>query len=156
MNNHNADKPKRKLWPWFLGGCLLLIVLVVGGIVGVGFWGMGKFGDLVQEGFKDHPAVIEHFGTLESVNMDFQATSQADGQSVVFAVTGSKGKGQIAIPKTEMESMESGEGAQVFVITTPTGEQVEVDPAAEAEVVEDEYYEEDPQAEGQEQEEEVL
>ena len=38
----NVQKPKRKLWPWFLGGCLLLIVLVIGGIFAAGRNGPGR------------------------------------------------------------------------------------------------------------------
>ncbi len=120
----NVQKPKRKLWPWFLGGCLLLIVLVIGGIFAAGYWGISKLGEMAQAGFEENAVVIEQFGEIQNVSMNFAASGENNGQFIVFDVEGEKGKGSIAMDK---DAVEQGGAGRLLIITTPNGEVIEVD-----------------------------
>jgi hypothetical protein len=121
------DKPKRKLWPWFLGGCLTL--LVVGGLAVAAMFYFGA--KAVSAGGKEIvaqvPAVQEHFGAVTDAGMDFGAMMEAGqtGKSVViFNITGEKGEGRLVI--------ETDQATQAFksaTLTLPSGETVEVDAA---------------------------
>ena len=121
------DKPKRKLWPWFLGGCLVLILLGVGAVVGLGYFGMKAVSAGGKEIVAQVPAVQEHFGAVTDAGMDFGAMMEAGqtGKSVViFNITGEKGEGRLII--------ETDQATQAFksaTLTLPSGETVEVDAA---------------------------
>lgn len=94
------EKPKRKLWPWFLGGCLLLILLAVVAFVGLGYFGMKALGSATKEMVGSVPAVQEHFGTVTDAGMDMGAMMEAGktGKSVMaFTITGEKGEGRLVI-----------------------------------------------------------
>ena len=121
------DKPKRKLWPWFLGGCLTL--LVVGGLAVAAMFYFGA--KAVSAGGKEIvaqvPAVQEHFGAVTDAGMDFGAmmeASQAGRSVMIFNITGEKGEGRLVI--------ETDQATQAFksaTLTLPSGETLEVDAA---------------------------
>jgi hypothetical protein len=121
------DKPKRKLWPWFLGGCLTL--LVVGGLAVAAMFYFGA--KAVSAGGKEIvaqvPAVQEHFGAVTDAGMDFGAMMEAGqtGKSVViFNITGEKGEGRLVI-----ETDQATQAFESATLTLPSGETVEVDAA---------------------------
>jgi hypothetical protein len=121
------DKPKRKLWPWFLGGCLVLILLAVAAVVGLGYFGMKAVGSATQEMVASVPVVQEHFGVVTDAGMDMGAMMEAGqtGKSVVvFNIPGEKGEGRLVI--------ETDQATQAFksaTLTLPSGETVELDAA---------------------------
>ena len=121
------DPPKRKLWPWFLGGCLVLILLGVGAVVGLGYFGMKAMGSATQEMVGSIPVVQEHFGAVTGAGMDMGAMMEAGqtGKSVVvFNITGEKGDGRLVI--------ETDQATQEFksaTLTLPSGESIELDAA---------------------------
>lgn len=43
------EKPKSRVWMWILGGCLVLVVVVAGVLVGVFFWGRQTLTTMVEE-----------------------------------------------------------------------------------------------------------
>lgn len=122
-----APEKKRKLWPWFLGGCLVLILLGVAAVVGLGYFGMKAVSAGGKEIVAQVPAVQEHFGAVTDAGMDFGAMMEAGqtGKSVViFNITGEKGEGRLVI--------ETDQATQAFksaTLTLPSGETVEVDAA---------------------------
>ncbi|WP_397608624.1 hypothetical protein [Silanimonas sp.] len=122
-----APEKKRKLWPWFLGGCLTL--LVVGGlaIAAMFYFGAKAVSAGGKEIVSQVPAVQEHFGAVTEAGMDFGAMMEASqaGQSVmIFNITGEKGEGRLVI--------ETDQATQAFksaTLTLPSGETLEVDAA---------------------------
>ncbi len=130
MNDINPA-PKRSIWPWALGGCLLLVVLVVVGIVGVAWWAMGAIKDQATAVVTEHPLVTEHFGTVSDVSLNFEATGAtqvgANEQALVVDITGSNGTGQATVI---LRNNPSGEPTFVrATLTLPNGDELELDPA---------------------------
>ena len=121
------DPPKRKLWPWFLGGCLVLILLGVGAVVGLGYFGMKAVGSATQEMVASVPVVQEHFGAVTDAGMDMGAmmeAGQAGKSVVVFNITGEKGEGRLVI-----ETDQTTQEFKSATLTLPSGEAVELDAA---------------------------
>ena len=87
-----------------LGVCGGFVVLGCGCCIGLGFFGLNFLGEMVKEGYGDHEAVVEHIGEIESINVNFEDTDQADGGGMVFDVEGSKGNGQIVVYDQQDES----------------------------------------------------
>jgi hypothetical protein len=117
-----AGKPARKIWPWALGGCLLLVllgVLAVGGIAWFGFKQLGTHTQAVVQGL---PGVQEHFGTVSDAGMDLAAMGQQPG-AMVFTITGDKGTGTLRVNLDPL----SGEFRSA-TLTLPNGETREIDP----------------------------
>jgi hypothetical protein len=122
-----APEKKRKLWPWFLGGCLTLIVLGGLAVAAMFYFGAKAVSAGGKEIVSQVPAVEEHFGAVTDAGMDFGAMMEASqaGQSVmIFNITGEKGEGRLVI--------ETDPATQAFKSATlnlPSGETVEVDAA---------------------------
>lgn len=122
----NATKP-RKLWPWFLGGCLLLVLLAIGAFVAMAWFGMKMMGDGAKQAVSGVPLVQEHFGRVEDVSMDFgglMEAGQAGQQAMVFRLRGEKGEGRLVI------TMDPAGGFQSATVTLPNGEVHELDQRA--------------------------
>lgn len=129
--NDITPAPKRSIWPWALGGCLLLVVLVVGGFIAAIWFGLSAFKDQATAAISEHPVVVEHFGTVSDVSLDFAAmsTPQADpnNQAIVVNITGSNGTGQATVI---MRNNPGGDPTFVSAtLTLPNGETLELDPA---------------------------
>ncbi len=122
-----APEKKRKLWPWFLGGCLTLIVLGGLAVAAMFYFGAKAVSAGGKEIVAQVPAVQEHFGAVTDAGMDFGAmmeASQAGRSVMIFNITGEKGEGRLVI--------ETDQATQAFksaTLTLPSGETVEVDAA---------------------------
>ncbi|GIX38573.1 MAG: hypothetical protein KatS3mg127_1812 [Silanimonas sp.] len=95
----NAAQP-RKLWPWVLGGCLVLVLLAVAALVALGWFGLKMVGETTRQAVAEVPLVQEHFGRVEDVGMDFGGIAeagQAGQQAMVFRLRGEKGEGRLVI-----------------------------------------------------------
>ena len=119
---NNAQKPKRKLWPWFLGGCLLL-VLVGGVLVAALFWfGIKAVGTQARDSIASLPAVQQNFGALADASFDTSALAQG---MMAFSLRGELGEGRLAIRlDPETGAFDSA------TLTLPNGEVRELDGAA--------------------------
>lgn len=120
-------KSQRKLWPWFLGGCLGL--LLVGGlaIAAMFYFGAKAISAGGKEIVAQVPAVQEHFGTVTDAGMDMGAIMEAGqtGKSVMaFKITGEKGEGRLV-----MEIDPATNQFKSATLTLPNGETREIDPA---------------------------
>ena len=118
-----APQKQRKIWPWALGGCLLVVVLGIGAIVAAGYFGMKVMGSATKDIVASVPAVQEHFGTVTDAGMDFSAMGANPGQ-MVFKITGAKGEGLLKIqldPATQQ--------FQSATLTLPNGDVHELDQA---------------------------
>lgn len=116
-------KPQRKLWPWFLGGCLMLLLLGGLAIGGMTWFGLKAFGSQTATTVQAIPGVQEHFGTISDAGMDFGAMGSNPG-AMVFKITGEKGDGRLTIqmdPQTK--------AFRSATLTLPNGETREVDTA---------------------------
>ena len=121
------DKPKRKLWPWFLGGCLVLIVIGAVAIGGLFYFGAKAVSAGGKEIVAQVPAVQEHFGAISDAGMDFgamMAAGQAGKSVMIFNITGEKGTG-----KLEIQLDQATQQFQSATITLPSGEVHTVDQA---------------------------
>ncbi|WP_397572947.1 hypothetical protein [Silanimonas sp.] len=122
-----APEKKRKLWPWFLGGCLTLIVLGGLAVAAMFYFGAKAVSAGGKEIVAQVPAVQEHFGAVTDAGMDFGAmmeASQAGRSVMIFNITGEKGEGCLVI--------ETDQATQAFksaTLTLPSGETLEVDAA---------------------------
>lgn len=122
-----TDKPKRKLWPWFLGGCLTLIIVGGLAVAAMFYFGAKAVSAGGREIVAQVPAVQEHFGAVTDAGMDFGAMMEAGqtGKSVVvFNITGEKGEGRLVI-----ETDQATQAFKAATLTLPSGETVEVDAA---------------------------
>lgn len=118
------DKPKRTLWPWFLGGCLVLVLIAVAAVAGLGYFGMKAMGSAAKDMVASVPAVQEHFGAVTDAGMDFAAMGASPG-SMVFKITGEKGEGRLDIRMNQAtQEFESA------TLTLPNGEVHELDASA--------------------------
>jgi hypothetical protein len=119
----SAPQKPRKLWPWFLGGCLLLVVLGVAAVVGVGWFGLKAMGSATKDVVATVPVVQEHFGVVSDAGMDFAAMGTTPG-AMVFKITGDKGEGRLAIQLDPVT-----QEFQSATLTLPNGETREIDPS---------------------------
>jgi hypothetical protein len=123
--------PPRKsslLWLWILlgvGGVALL--LCCGGVVGIAALGLNVMSAEVADQVRDVPAFREHIGELESLDVDFVASSaKGDDETFVYNAKGDKGTGVLTVKQTEDE-----EWNEVIVEATlrlPDGRQVPIIP----------------------------
>ena len=134
MNQVFGNPPpqrSRSPWAWCLwivviGG--LLLVLAMAALVAFG-WGL--FSDSAQSALQDDPAIQQHIGTIESMSLNFDGTSDAPGTNeFVWDVEGDKGKGRVLahlVTDADGERLESG------TLTLPDGREIPLgEPVAEA------------------------
>lgn len=100
-----------------LGGCLLIAGIFFAVVAGCGFFAYRHFTGLLEDEIvkelEGNPVVEEHLGDIQEVDLDMQATGELtqgqdeeDEKLLVFAVTGSKGQGQVRVvlpPKQEKD-----------------------------------------------------
>lgn len=111
-----------KSWIWVLG---LVAVILIGGLViccGVVFWGYttgaSQLADQVQADIADHPAIQEHIGDIESLELSLQESAKLGEQGrVVLPIKGSKGEGIII-----GSQVPGGQSLDDLVLETPDGE----------------------------------
>ena len=116
-----APEKKRKLWPWFLGGCLVLVLIAVAAVAGLGYFGLKAMGSATKEIVASVPAVQEHFGAVTDAGMDFAAMGSSPG-AMVFKITGEKGEGRLTIQMDQATQQ-----FQSATLTLPNGEVHELD-----------------------------
>lgn len=115
-------RKKRTLWPWFLGGCLLL--LLIGGVllVGLVWFGVKALGTQARDSIGSLPAVQENFGALTDASLDTGALAQG---MMAFTLRGELGEGRLAI------RLDPQTGAfDSATLTLPSGEVRQLDGAA--------------------------
>lgn len=123
--------PPRKsslLWLWILlgvGGIGLLVCC--GGLVAVGAFGLNVMSAEVAEQVRDVPAFREHIGELESLDVDFVATSaKGDEETFVYNAKGTKGTGVLTVKQiTDDDFNEVIEEAKLRL---PDGREVQIIP----------------------------
>lgn len=113
---------KRAIWPWVLGGCLTLILLVAAALLALGWFGLKALGGAMNEAVGAVPGVEEHFGTLTDISVNLAATGATNGTGMVLDLTGSQGTGQLRLdldPQTGAFTAAS--------VTLPDGETLVLD-----------------------------
>lgn len=98
---------------WVLGilaALALLTVLCCGGCFLVMKFGLDQVGVQVTQQIKDDPVIVEHIGTIESVDVDMFGTSEyqqetGDSDVMVFTIQGDKGSGVLRGGKTGPNQM---------------------------------------------------
>ena len=114
------------LWIVIIGGLLLVLAMVA--LVAFG-WGL--FSDEAKSALQDDPAIREHIGTIESMELSFDATSDAPGTNeFVWDVEGDKGKGRVL---AHLVTDEDGERLESGTLTLPDGREVPLGDAREGE-----------------------
>ena len=99
--------PTKKSGKGCLIGCgiagILGLVLCCGGGVFLVQFGVGALGDQLQTQISGDPAIVEHIGSIESLEVDWGATIEeaqksSDQESgLIFEIKGDKGSGQMLI-----------------------------------------------------------
>lgn len=116
-----AAKPQRKIWPWALGGCLVLLLLGALAVGAMLWFGVKQIGGQVQQTVTAIPGVSENFGVISDAGMDLGAMGTTPG-AMVFNITGEKGTGTLVVqidPQTR--------AFQSATLTLPSGEKREID-----------------------------
>lgn len=91
------EKSKTGCWvAGILGGCGLVAVLAVVGVVALVVLGLEVFEDQVEAELRSNAVVQQHVGNLQEFELDFSASMAAPGaDDFVFNVRGTKGAGVI-------------------------------------------------------------
>jgi hypothetical protein len=75
-----------------IGFCLFVGLAIAAFII----WGWGLFTEQVTASLNANPVIQEKIGTIASVDTDFTATGNADGEETfVFHIEGEKGRGTV-------------------------------------------------------------
>ena len=120
--------PKRRIWPWALGGCLVLLLLAGGALVAIGWFGVKALGSATKDVLASVPAVSENFGALQDAGIDWGATSAAGAAGkhvMVLTLTGEKGKGVL-----EIQLDPATQAFRGATLTLPDGQVRELDTEA--------------------------
>ena len=78
---------------------IAIVIVAIGAlaVVGVGLlalWGMNLVAEQVGENLRDNPVILDHLGTIESIDIDFSKSIDAPNEDAfVFNVEGSRGSG---------------------------------------------------------------
>lgn len=114
------------LW-WILG--ILGCVAVVGAFVccGGGYFAYRfsteMVGTIVKDAVAQDPAIEEHIGTIQTIDVNLGATGEAGGGNrMVFDVRGDKGSGQI-----EAVLSPGGQSLDSAVLVLPDGERIDLE-----------------------------
>ena len=95
-------EPERKpnlLWLWILLGVGAFFgVLCCGGGIFLFQFGMEIEVAEIQERFKYHPAVVEHIGEIEDIDVSWAQSMGQDNEDIrIYPLKGTKGEGRIVI-----------------------------------------------------------
>lgn len=118
-----AGGKSSKSWGWILGVVAVVLIGVLVICCGILYWGFQagaeQLTSQVRADVADHPAVQEHIGEIESLDVSFQKTAELGEQGrMVLTVEGSKGEGVI------IGSQEpGGQRLSHLVLQTPDGEE---------------------------------
>lgn len=86
---------KRLVWILAITGGLS-VLLCCGGFAGLAYFGMGLVTTEVRNLVREHPAVVEHIGEIQSIKLNFTETGAADdADTFVYDLTGTKGRGTL-------------------------------------------------------------
>ncbi len=96
-------------WLWVLGGIGgVLLLCCGGGVVGVAIFGMNIAAEEVAAQVRDNPKFREHIGELQSLDVDWVATSaENDDETFVYQAQGDKGSGVLTVKEETDEEWNS-------------------------------------------------
>jgi hypothetical protein len=94
-----APPPPSNTWLWvLLAGGITLFLCCGGGVVGVAIFGMNIVAAEVADEVRDNPKFREHIGELQSLDVDFVATSAKNDEEItVFNARGDKNSGVLTV-----------------------------------------------------------
>lgn len=118
-----APQKQRKIWPWALGGCLVLLLLGALAIGGFFWFGLKQFGGQAQASVQALPGVSENFGTVTDAGIDWAAMG-TNPNALVFNITGERGNGRLVVTLDPQSRQ-----FQSATLTLPNGETREIDTA---------------------------
>ncbi len=126
-NSAPPAAPKRAKWPWFLGGCLILVLIIGAVVVGLGWFAVKQVSNTMTNAINNVPAVQENFGNVTDIGVDLGAISEAKKRGekdiIYVTITGSKGKGRIVL-KTD----EATKRFSKVTLELPDGQTLDIDP----------------------------
>jgi hypothetical protein len=108
-----------------IGGVLFLCC--GGGVVSLAIFGMNVVAAEVADQVRDNPKFREHIGELESLDVDWVATSaKNDEETYVYRAKGDKGSGVLTAKQTEDDDW--NEVILEATLRLPDGRQVQIVP----------------------------
>ncbi|MHC4959907.1 MAG: hypothetical protein ACYTGN_16200 [Planctomycetota bacterium] len=113
-------------WVVILG----LVIAIVVGVVALGSWGLDVIAEQVKLDIQDHPLILEHIGSIETIELDFTASAaQDDENAFVFNLKGSKGNGLLI---AELETTDADtEKVVAATLRVASGKVIDLFPAVE-------------------------
>lgn len=104
-------EPKKKSSK--VGLIVVLVVVGVGVLGGVCFWGWGLFRDQARDALNRNRVIQRHIGRITKMELNFTETGEdPDPEVLVFDITGTKGSGTVTArfvtTGAESEEVESG------------------------------------------------
>lgn len=112
-----------------LGLAGLLILSCCGGLGTLGFMGFRLMTEEIEVQLKRHPALVEQVGEVQSIELDFVASTETPENVWVYRVRGSKGEGKLIV-----EHITNNEGVEEILsakLQLPDGREVQLIPTAE-------------------------
>ncbi len=115
-------------WLWVLLGLGVMSFLCCGGIVaGVAIFGMNIVAQEVADQVRDNPKFREHIGELQSLDVDWVATSaKNDQETFVYTAQGDKGSGVLTVKQEQDDDW--NEIVVEASLRLPNGTQVQIIP----------------------------
>ena len=102
-----------------LGLALGVVLLVGGGGLALLYWGLQAFTHEAQAALQKDAVILEHIGTIRSLEADVMASGAAKGaDEFVFAITGDRGSGKVL---AELVTEDSGEVLHSGTLTLADG-----------------------------------
>lgn len=90
-------EPKRRRWPWIIGGIVLgggLTVVLL--CAGLGWYGWSVLSEQYRVAMNRNPVIVEHLGEVREIEIDLGATGDEPGEDVfVYRAIGAKGTGVV-------------------------------------------------------------
>ncbi len=127
----SGQTPKTKSGKGCLIGCgiagILGLLLCCGGGVFMVQFGVSALADQLERQIAGDPAIVEHIGDIESLEVNWSATieeAQKTGDQdsgLIFEIKGSKGSGQFLVKQDK-----GGEGIDMATLILPDGTRIPV------------------------------
>lgn len=95
FSSQDALPHRRSHSGWIIGGIVALVMLLVlGTVVTVAWFGVSVFNDQAYAAIRADPAIVEAVGKISEIHFDFEATGNAPGdEEFAYRIIGDRASG---------------------------------------------------------------